>query len=780
MKIKEREGEKMNFYNLMTIFKVFFGYTVLVFGFSAFFLQPILKGKRFSVCFLVCFLSGNFYFMNIVFILLLFFHCTNRILTILVFIFTAIVLRLFLEHKKMKGRIRDYFQKFQHLITGTYGWRLFFREIKETFLSKLKLGSSFLFVNHQMDILGILLCLSIQAVYIGYRLIIYSGYGGYDEIVHAKWIQSMMDGQIYSSGVYPFGFHEMVYSIAKIFHLLVPQVVRYFGFVIMIYMTLMLYCLIADTLQNRIAAFIATFVYSGVNIYIQEAWDRCGFGYPQEFGAVFLYPMMIFFFLYLKEKKKFYLLFFGIGFSLTLYVHYYVTIIAVLFCFSAGIFYFIYMIRKKLLLPLLLCGLIVSMAGTMTMVLGVVTGHPLQDSLYWALNVISGEELIEEQETIGAEKEDTIEKSEEEISENKKEEKNRIQRLLKSIHKARLANCMTENSFRMFSIFTIVSFLIAVSCFFPGQDLQKGLFIITFIGYLFLLDILMAAQELGLPILMEEYRVRVFLCYALPYMLAVPVYFVVEWLQKFYGNAAKEQAILQRVSMLPIIVFAVVTLTRYELYRYPGRTTVIQSDAVIDGLYQIIKEYDDFTWTLVSDVQEYAMCMQNGQHYEWITFLEKLSSGVTDIKIPTKYIFFAIEKKPIAYGTIIENGTKPPVLGTVSEYYAKQEISYKSDMAYIEQRLQIMSKAYYWAKAYAEKFPEEMQIYYEDENVIYYRLTQETYYLNNLKIDYGYNSIDANINTNISTDTNTNSNREKDRKEDTANIDRIEKVENAQ
>lgn len=101
-------------------------------------------------------------------------------------------------------------------------------------------------------------------------------------------------------------------------------------------------------------------------------------------------------------------------------------------------------------------------------------------------------------------------------------------------------------------------------------------------------------------------------------------------------------------------------------------------------------------------------------------------------------------------------------------------------MAYIEQRLQIMSKAYYWAKAYAEKFPEEMQIYYEDENVIYYRLTQETYYLNNLKIDYGYNSIDANINTNINTDTNTNSNREKDRKEDIANIDRIEKVENAQ
>lgn len=834
----------MGLYNLMVTLRVFFGYTVLVFGLSVLFLRPVLKGKRFSVCFLACFLTGNFYIMNTVFVLLLFFHCTNKLITILVFIMTPILLRMLFNYKKAGKSMKEGWDKFQRLIAGTYGWRLFFKETKEMLFGGLTKGISFILAKHQIEILGVLICLAIQAFYTGYRLVIYSGFGGYDEIVHSGWIQHMMGGQIYAFGVYPFGFHEIVYSIAKVFGLPAPQVVRYFGFVIMIYMTLMLYCLIADTLNNRITAFLVTFIYAGVNIYYQVAWDRCGFGYPQEFGAVFLYPMIIFLFQYFKEKKKFYLFFFGMSFSLTLYVHYYITIIALMFCLSAGIVYLIYMIRKKLLLPVLICGLLASAVGIMTMVLGVAAGHPLQGSLYWALGVISGEKggEAQEQEAIGTgNAENTGNNINNSINnstgntgpeagnngildtnstalnhgigtssaitgnaeigtgssiqaENERQKGSFSRRLLSllsqakaflwrlynCIHEARVVNCMTENSFRMFSVFTIASLLIAIYCFLPGQDSLKGAFILSFLCYIFFLDILMVSGELGLPILIENYRVRVFLCYALPYMLAVPAHIGIELLGKSYGGAAKEQTVLQRISMVPVVVFAIVTLTRYNLYRYPGRTTVIQSDSVVDVFYQILEDYDDFSWTLVSDVQEYAMCLQNGYHYEWTELLQKLSSGVTNIKIPTKYIFFAIEKRPIEYGTIIENGTEVPVLGKVSKYYAKQGFSYGGDLPYITERLQIMSKAYYWARAYAEKFPEEMQVYYEDENIIYYRLTQEPYYLNNLKIDYGYNDITSAASA-ASQETETGDNIDTENNIDTEeNIDTAAEAENVQ
>ena len=139
------------------------------------------------------------------------------------------------------------------------------------------------------------------------------------------------------------------------------------------------------------------------------------------------------------------------------------------------------------------------------------------------------------------------------------------------------------------------------------------------------------------------------------------------------------------------------------------------------------------------------MCLENGYHYEWTELLTHLSSGTLNIVIPTKYVFFAIEKRPIDYGTVIETGQNIPIQGEVSRKHAMEGFDLASvgspDKLYVQYRLQVMSKAYYWAKAYAELFPEEMKVYYEDENVIYYCLTQEPYYLNNLKIDYGYNSL---------------------------------------
>lgn len=787
----------MNFHNLMILIEVFLDYTILVFGLSVFFLRPVLKELRFSYGFLACFLAGNFYVMNVTFFLLLFFHCANRLVTILILLLGAFLLRFLLNRREAGGNIREAWDKFRRLMAGTYGWHLFVKEQGGKIFENLLKGILFVVAGHLTEICGILLCLGIQAYYTGCRLVTHSGYGGYDEVVHAGWVQHMMNGEIYSSGVYPFGFHEMVYAVAKVFGMNAPQVVRNFGFVVMIYMTLMMYCLIADTLDNRIAAFLATFLYAGVNIYTQTAWDRCGFGFPQEFGAVFLYPMLLFLFLYLKEKKKFYLFFFGMGFSLTLYVHYYITIIALLLCFGVGIVFLVYMFRQKLLIPVLICGIAAGSVGAMTMVLGVATGHRLQGSLYWALGVITGSE--EDEGEIGGEQdtgpqEVSVEGGTEEAvsgiilsgagivsegtlisggsiaadhgmdgtgSAEQKETltlkqkilrffetgKSMILRLYDALYHSRLYNCMTENSFWMFSVFTLITLVLAVFYLLSGKEPLKGAFILSFLLYLFFLDIMMASEELGLPTLIENYRVRVFLCYALPYVLAVPAGAVIEILEVFYGggsgDASREHMVLRRAAMIPIAIFSVITLIRYDLNRYPGRSIAIQADAVVDVFYEIVEEYEPYTWTLVSDVQEYGMCIGNCYHYEWTDLLEKLSSGVTDIKIPTKYIFFAVEKRPIAYGTVFENGNEVPEQGDVSRYFAKQGFTYGSDIPYKEERMQVMSKAYYWARAYENKFPDEMKVFYEDKSVIYYCLTQDPYYLNNLKIEYGFNSIDV-------------------------------------
>jgi hypothetical protein len=314
---------------------------------------------------------------------------------------------------------------------------------------------------------------------------------------------------------------------------------------------------------------------------------------------------------------------------------------------------------------------------------------------------------------------------------------------------AMLINCVTENGFWGFLVLWMVSLLLSVIGLFRRKTRMQGAMCISFLFYIAILCVLMASARIGLPVVIEDYRVRVFMCYALPFTIAVPLHFLWTIAESIFLSGQKEKETwrgsLRRYGMIPISVFMLITLVEQNLIRQPANTIVIQANEVVDVLYQIMDDYDDFSWTLVSDVQEYAMCLNNGRHYEWTDLLTKLSNGTMTIKIPTKYVFFAIEKRPICYGEVITTGEDIPIQGEVSRAHAQEAIDLESvasqDQLYVQYRLQLMSKAYYWAKAYAEMFPEEMKVYYEDDNVIYYCLTQEPYYLNNLKIDYQYNSL---------------------------------------
>ena len=51
----------------------------------------------------------------------------------------------------------------------------------------------------------------------------------------------------------------------------------------------------------------------------------------------------------------------------------------------------------------------------------------------------------------------------------------------------------------------------------------------------------------------------------------------------------------------------------------------------------------------------------------------------------------------------------------------------------------IMSKLYFWTEKYRQKFPEDMSVYYEDDEFICYQLVQDINNLHNLMIDYEYN-----------------------------------------
>ena len=49
---------------------------------------------------------------------------------------------------------------------------------------------------------------------------------------------------------------------------------------------------------------------------------------------------------------------------------------------------------------------------------------------------------------------------------------------------------------------------------------------------------------------------------------------------------------------------------------------------------------------------------------------------------------------------------------------------------------------YYWAQKFRQMYPNEVEVYYETDNFVCYRVVQNDYRLYNFSIDYDYNMRD--------------------------------------
>ena len=184
---------------------------------------------------------------------------------------------------------------------------------------------------------------------------------------------------------------------------------------------------------------------------------------------------------------------------------------------------------------------------------------------------------------------------------------------------------------------------------------------------------------------------------------------------------------------------------------------------------RILREYSNFNWTIVSANDELRMIEKYGYHSEINEFLNDMEhrlewQGTTgnfsyrilpakgEAIIPTEYVFFFIEKIPTAMNLFIESGTaesgfveEVPHGTPISEEWANNIlpglptiISYRG-----ENRLVEMSRMYFWAQEYLKRFPNEMKVFYEDDEMVCYRLHQPKADWTVLYIEYGYNDVTA-------------------------------------
>lgn len=478
----------------------------------------------------------------------------------------------------------------------------------------------------------------------------------------------------------------------------------------------------------------------------------------------------------------------------SLAIHFYVTMMAFFLCAAIAIFGIVKVFRKenfKSLVIAVLAGMIISAAP---MVLAYASGIPLQGSLNWGMNVMNGTDTkegrtqqaqsiasennaetssqneSESQSSESIQQESGVQSSQSVTSEEKqqtetndaleqeqtsqKKSRKTIGEYIKMVYKYGYAQLYGDTRAKWLLGFTLIAGILSVINWIITAVRFRKLpfelyFGITAASVIFM--ILYAAPFLGLPEIIAGARLCLTEQVLLLSMMALPADEVL-----FAIGRGKMACILPYLSVLGVAAIYAGTnyfgvyhgYLYYELTRY---------NSVVNLTNRIASEYPKQRYTIISTTDEIYQVIESGWHEEILDFYYK--SKLEKYYIPTEYLFFYVEKNPIQYAqyhffagprwlaqkkysqyykysnAVISEGSaiksskvSEDVLGEPLTDMGKASDAYSN----LKNRTILESELYFWCQDFKARLPYEIQVYYEDEDVVCYMIKQNPEHLYNL------------------------------------------------
>ena len=756
------------------IFAAYTGLTVLL---PAIMFRRILAGRRLSEQFLMCYTFGNFYIINIVFVVQLL-HISGFWTLVL---FTAVpgiliwsrVNRVSLRELCMKTGIVC-----KKILQGSMGIKGFLYRVQNRSMAVLKKAVWLFYCEVVCNTLQWILAGAVIAALFwiyGRQLILTYGYRASDIPVHLNWINQMSRGNLFASGVYPFGFHCMVYYLHAVFGFDTYVILCVFYLVQVFFIHIVLLAMLKLLCRSLYLPYAGIMVYILGSFWARQTCSRFGSSLPQEFGMIFVIPSVYFLIRFFQTEKKnlknretkLILGCFALAFSLTLAIHFYGTMIAGLCCIGIAAGFCMRFLNKEYFRRIMLTGIISVFLAVLPMGIAFAGGTPLQGSLGWGLSVINGG---------SSDTEDTEDTSENEAAQKQAMEE-MAARLIENAQNSNSESVQTEEipviteapkysladkareipekmkNLREMMVRRIQEFIINSQEQWCAYAVLAGIAVLILLGLVFIilrritygemlmsagfcmgiLTLLLCAGNLGLPVLMDPARCSIYYAYLLIASMTV------------LGDGLLYLIFMPRILTIPrnaISFILTVSMAAGMIYQGLVKTPDFISDYVSNGAYtcltNIIKENKDETWTIVSANDETQMGLDHGWHYETITFLRKQEHINKDTKliIPTEKVYFFIEKIPLNYSVVYSGSGQ-----SISKKGASQSLPNSGGIGMYqgEGRWILMSRMYYWAQTFMEMYPNEMKVYYESEDFVCYVIPQNMYHQYNFAIDYGYN-----------------------------------------
>ena len=755
----------------VSIFAAYTGLTVLL---PAIMFRRILAGRRLSEQFLMCYTFGNFYIINIVFAVQLL-HISGFWTLVL---FTAVpgiliwsrVNRVSLRELCMKTGIVC-----KKILQGSMGIKGFLYRVKNRSMAVLKKAVWLFYCEVVCNTLQWILAGAVIAALFwiyGRQLILTYGYRASDIPVHLNWINQMSRGNLFASGVYPFGFHCMVYYLHAVFGFDTYVILCVFYLVQVFFIHIVLLAMLKLLCRSLYLPYAGIMVYILGSFWARQTYSRFGSSLPQEFGMIFVIPSVYFLIRFFQTEKKnlknretkLILGCFALAFSLTLAIHFYGTMIAGLCCIGIAVGFCTRFLNKEYFRRIMLTGIISIFLAVLPMGIAFAGGTPLQGSLGWGLSVINGDSSDTEDtsENEAAQKQAMEEMAARLIENTQNSNSESVQTgeipIITEAPKHSLADKAREipkkmKNLREMMIRRIQEFIINSREQWCAYAVLAGIAVLILLGLMFIilrritygemlmsagfcmgiLTLLLCAGNLGLPVLMDPARCSIYYVYLLIVSITV------------LGDGLLYLIFMPRILTIPrnaVSFILTVSMAAGMIHQGLVKTPDFISDYVSNGAFtcltNIIKENKDETWTIVSANDETQMGLDHGWHYETITFLRKQEHINKDTKliIPTEKVYFFIEKIPLNYSVVYSGSGQ-----SISKKGASQSLPNSGGIGMYqgEGRWILMSRMYYWAQAFMEMYPNETKVYYESEDFVCYVISQNMYHQYNFAIDYGYN-----------------------------------------
>lgn len=770
---------------ILQFIKIFAAYTGITVFLPAVMFRRILKGRRLSEKFLMCYTFGNFYIINIVFTLQLM-HISNVFTLCLVTALLSVLIGCRVNRISPKALIKKNGEVFRKLLQGTMGVKeAIFRIGRKLTVSGRKTGGIF-YREVVCDVLQWILTgavlFALFWVY-GRQLVLTYGYRASDIPVHLNWINQMSRGNLFVSGVYPFGFHCMIYYLHTVFRIDTYMILCLFYLVQVFFIHMVFLAMLKMLCRSKYLPYAGTLIYILGSFWARQTYSRFYSSLPQEFGMIFVIPSVYFLIRFFQIEKeqlktketKIILGNFALAFSLTLAIHFYGTMIAGLCCIGIAIGFCTHFLNREYFRRIMLTGIISVFLAVLPMAIAFAGGTPMQGSLGWGLSVISGGKKTDTADQIKTENLSVQNRSLEEIAAQLQENRanqdggtgeevvqntteapkpSMTEKMKSVLEKIAQIPEKIKNTWKMMAQ-RIWDFVINTPTKWPSYAILAGIACLIVLGLVFcvirnagygkmllsaglcmgILTLLLCAGNLGLPVLMDPARCSIYYTYLLAAALTVLADGIISLL--FMQGVLK--ICLDPISFM-ITVGLVVGCISQGWMKVSDFSSGYVSNGALTCLANIIKENEDKTWTIVSANDETQMGLDHGWHYETITFLRKQENlkKDTEIIIPTKNVYFFIEKIPLDYSVTYAGSGQ-----SISKKGASQSLPNSGGISMYqgEGRWILMSRMYYWAQAFMAKYPNDMKVYYESEDFICYVMPQNMYHQYNFAIDYGYNQV---------------------------------------